>query len=137
MGFLIDTNLWVAVERGKLSAADIHAITGQAPVYLSPVNVAEIRYGVEVMKDVRQKQRAMSMLRRMRRKPLLRISSETGEVFGMIAAKLTQAGRGADFRIQDLWLAAQAIQRDFTVLTANAKDFKDVPGLKFVVVKVP
>ena len=137
MGFLIDTNLWVAVERGKLSAADLHAITGQAPVYLSPVNVAEIRYGVEVMKDVRQKQRAMSMLRRMRRKPLLRISSETGEVFGMIAAKLTQAGRGADFRIQDLWLAAQAIQRDFTVLTANAKDFKDVPGLKFVVVKVP
>lgn len=137
MGFLIDTNLWVAVERGKLSAADIHAITRQAPVYLSPVNVAEIRYGVDVMKDVRQKQRAMSMLRRMRRKPLLRISSETGEVFGMIAAKLTQAGRGADFRIQDLWLASQAIQRDFTVLTANAKDFKDVPGLKFVVVKVP
>ena len=40
-------------------------------------------------------------------------------------------------RIQDLWLASQAIQRDFTVLTANAKDFKDVPELKFVVVKVP
>ena len=137
MGFLIDTNLWIAVERGKLSAADIHAITKQAPVYLSPVNVAEIRYGVDLMKDVRQKQRAMTTLRRMRRKPLLRINSETGEVFGMIAAKLTQADRGADFRIQDLWLASQAIQRDFTVLTANAKDFKDVPGLKFVVVKVP
>jgi predicted nucleic acid-binding protein len=43
----------------------------------------------------------------------------------------------SDFRIQDLWLASQAIQRDFTVLTANAKGFKDVPGLKFVVVKVP
>ena len=137
MGFLIDTNLWIAIERGKLSAADIHAITRQAPIYLSPVNLAEIRYGIDLMKDARQKQRAMAMLRRMRRKPLLRITSETGEVFGMIAAKLTRAGRGADFRIQDLWLASQAIQRDFTVLTANAKDFKDVPGLKFVVVKVP
>lgn len=137
MGFLIDTNLWIAIERGKLSAADIHAITKQAPIYLSPVNVAEIRYGIDLMKDARQKQRAMSTLRRMRRKPLLRITSEIGEVFGMIAAKLTQAGRGADFRIQDLWLASQAIQRDFTVLTANAKDFKDVPGLKFAVVKVP
>ncbi len=137
MGFLIDTNLWVAVERGKLSAADIHAITKQAPIYLSPVNVAEIRYGIDLMKDARQKQRAMTMLRRMRRKPLLRITSETGEIFGMIAAKLTQAGRSADFRIQDLWLASQAIQREFTVLTANAKDFKDVPGLKFAVVKVP
>ena len=137
MGFLIDTSLWIAIERGKLSAADIHAITKQAPIYLSPVNVAEIRYGIDLMKDARQKQRAMTTLRRMRRKPLLRITSEIGEVFGMIAAKLTQAGRGADFRIQDLWLAAQAIQRDFTVLTANAKDFKDVPGLKCIVVKVP
>jgi len=137
VGFLIDTSLWIAVERGKLSAADIHAITKQAPIYLSPVNVAEIRYGIDLMKDAKQKLRAMTMLRRMRRKPLLRITSEIGEVFGMIAAKLTQAGRGADFRIQDLWLASQAIQRDFTVLTANAKDFKDVPGLKFVVVKVP
>ncbi len=29
MGFLIDTSLWIAIERGRLSAADIHAITGQ------------------------------------------------------------------------------------------------------------
>jgi len=137
VGFLIDTSLWIAIERGKLSAADIHAITKQAPIYLSPVNLAEIRYGIDLMKDAKLKLRAMTMLRRMRRKPLLRITGEIGEVFGMIAAKLARAGRGADFRIQDLWLAAQAIQRDFTVLTANAKDFRDVPGLKFVVVKVP
>ena len=137
MGFLIDTSLWIAIERGRLSAADIHAITRQEPVYLSPVNVAEVRFGIEVMKSAKQKQRAMAALRRMRRKPLLRITGETAEVFGMIAAKLKRAGRGADFRIQDLWLAAQAIQRGFTVLTSNAKDFKDVPGLKWVMVKVP
>ena len=137
MGFLIDTNLWIAVERGRLGAADIHAITKQAPIYLSPVNVAEIRYGIDLMKDAKQKQRAMSTLRRLRRKPLLRITSEVGEVFGMIAAKLVQTGRGADFRVQDLWLAAQAIQREFTLLTANAKDFEDVPGLRFVVVNFP
>ena len=137
MGFLIDTNLWIAIERGKLSAADIHAITRQSPIYLSPVNIAEIRFGIDLMKNDKQKQRAMSTLRRMRRKPLLRITGETAEVFGMIAAQLSQTGRGADFRIQDLWLAAQSIQRDFTLLTANEKDFKDVPGLKLVGVKVP
>ena len=137
MGFLIDTSLWIAIERGRLSAADIHAITRQGPVYLSPVNLAEVRFGIELMKNAKQKQRAMAALRRMRRKPLLRITGETAEVFGMIAAKLTQAGRGADFRIQDLWLAAQAIQREFTVLTSNAKDFEDVPELKWIAVKVP
>jgi tRNA(fMet)-specific endonuclease VapC len=137
VGFLIDTNLWIAIERGRLSAADVHAITQQAPIYLSPVNIAEIRFGLDLMKDARQKQRAMATLRRMRRKPLLRITGETAEVFGMIAAKLEQTGRGGHFRIQDLWLASQAIQRDFTMLTANEKDFKDVPGLKFVTVSIP
>ena len=137
MGFLIDTSLWIAIERGRLSAADIYAITRQQPIYLSPVNVAEVRFGIELMTNARQRQRAMATLRRMRRKPLLRITGETAEVFGVIAAKLTRLRRGADFRIQDLWLAAQALQRNFTVLTANAKDFRDVPGLKFVEVKQP
>lgn len=137
MGFLIDTNLWIAVERGRLSAADIHAITQQAPIYLSPVNLAEIRFGIELLTDSKKKQRALATLRRMRRKPLLRITGETAEVFGVLGAKLTKAGRRPGFRIQDLWLAAQAVQRGFTILTANAKDFRDVPGLKWLAVKIP
>lgn len=137
MGILIDTNLWIAIERGKISAADIYAITRQEPVFVSPVNLAEIRFGIELMSDPKQKQRAMAMLRRLRRKPLLRITGETGEVFGELAAKLSQTGRrGPDFRVQDLWLAAQAVQREFTLLTANAKDFQDIPGLKWVAAKV-
>jgi predicted nucleic acid-binding protein len=122
--------------RGGLSAADIYAITKQAPVFLSPVNLAEMRFGIEMMTDARQKQRATATFRRMRRKPMLRITAETAEVFGILAGKLTQAGRGHDFRIQDLWLAAQAVQRKFTLLTADAKDFQDVPNLKFLVVRL-
>ncbi len=137
MGFLIDTSLWVAIERGRLSAADVHAITGQAPIYLSPVNLAEIRFGIDRMTDAKHKQRAMAMLRRMRRKPLLRIGAETAEVFGTLAAALAKSGRGHDFRVQDLWLAAQAVERKFTLMTSNAKDFRDVPGLKLVAVNAP
>ena len=39
MGFLIDTNIWIAIERGRLSVTDIHAVTRKAPIYLSPVNL--------------------------------------------------------------------------------------------------
>jgi len=35
VGWLIDTSLSIAVERGTLGAADIHAITRQDPVYIS------------------------------------------------------------------------------------------------------
>jgi len=137
VGWLIDTSLWIAVERGALSAADIHAITRQDPVYLSPVNVAEIRFGLELLRPGPQKQRATAMLRRLRRKPQLRITVETAETFGSLAARLRKAGRDPHVRVNDLWLAAQAIQREFRLLTSNARDFADIPGLDMVVLKVP
>lgn len=137
MGWLIDTGLWIAVERGTLSAADIHAITRQEPVYLSPVNVAEIRFGIELLRSGPQKQRATAMLRRLRRKPQLRITTETAETFGLLAGMLRKAGRHPDVRVNDLWLAAQAIQRGFRLLTSNAKDFADIAGLQVVVLKMP
>ena len=133
MGWLIDTSLWIAVERGALGAADIHAITRQEPVYLSPVNVAEIRFGLDLLRPGLQKQRATAMFRRLRRKPQLRITVETGETFGILCAKLKKAGRDPYVRVNDLWLAAQAIQRDFRLLTSNARDFADIQGLQMVV----
>ncbi len=137
MGFLIDTNLWVAVERGIISAADIHAITRQQPVYLSPINLAELHYGAELVTRPALRLRARAMLKRLRRKPLLRITAETAETFGVLAAKLAKAGRAHDTRVQDLWLAAQCVQRGFTLLTNNARDFRDVPGLKMTCLKLP
>lgn len=137
MGWLIDTSLWIAVERGALAAADIHAITRQEPVYLSPVNLAEIRFGLELLRSGPQKQRATAMLHRLRRKPQLRITLETAETFGSLAAQLKKTGRDPHVRVNDLWLAAQAVQRDFRLLTSNAKDFADIPGLRMVVLKPP
>ena len=90
MGWLIDTSIWIAVERGQLGAADLHAITRQEPVYLSPINVAELQFGVDLLRSGALKQRAAAALRRMRRKPQLRITVETAEVFGSLAAALKQ-----------------------------------------------
>ncbi len=137
MGWLIDTSIWIAVERGAFAAADIHAITRQEPVYLSPVNIVEIRFGLELMRPGTKKQRAIAMLRRLRRKPQLRITIETADTFGMLAARLKKTGRDPYVRVNDLWLAAQAVQRNFRLLTANARDFADIPGLHLVVLKLP
>ena len=134
---MIDTNIWIAVERGRLGAADINALTRQEPVYLSPVNIAEIQFGLEMLRAGALKQKAAATLRRLRRKPQLRITVETAELFGILAARLKKAGRDADFRINDLWLAAQAIQRDFTLLTSNPRDFANIPDLKTVSLTIP
>ena len=133
MGFLIDTDIWVAVERGTLAPADIYAVTGTEPVFLSPVNVAELQMGIELVKDEATRRKALAAMRRLRRKPLLRMDCGTGEVFGHLAAQLRKQGRGEEFRVMDLWLAAQAVQRKFRLLTLNERHFKDIPGLNLVV----
>jgi predicted nucleic acid-binding protein len=76
-------------------------------------------------------------LRRLRRKPQLRITVQTAEVFGQLAGRIRKAGGDPHVRVNDLWLAAQAIERDFQLLTSNAKDFSDIPGLQMTVVKLP
>ena len=132
MGFLIDTCVWIDVERGMLAPADVAAITADAPVYL-PVTLAELKFGADAAPDAATRQRRLAALRRIQRKPLLVIDGNTADIFGSLAAKLKAGGRGHRYRVQDLWLASQAIQHGYSLLTRNEKDFRDIPGLDLVV----
>ena len=58
-------------------------------------------------------------------------------MFGSLAASLKRSGRDTAHRINDLWLAAQAIQRNFTLLTSNPKNFRDIPRLELVALRLP
>ena len=137
MGWLIDTSIWIAVERGTLAAADIHAITRQDPVYLSPVNVAEIRFGLDVAAIRSAEAASHRDASPAPPKTPTEDHRRNGRDFRQPGCK-TQKGRKRSTRsVNDLWLAAQAIQRDFRLLTSNAKDFADVPGLQMVVLKLP
>ena len=137
MGWLIDTSVWIAVERRRIDIADVHAITAPARVYASPVNIAEIQVGWELVAPGPLRQRVAESLRRVRRLIRLQITQETGIIYGRLFAALERSGRSGEFRSNDLWLAAQAVQRDFRLLTANPKDFADIPGLKMVALPLP
>lgn len=132
MGVLIDTCIWIDVERGVLAPADVQMITGSEPVFISPVTIAELAFGVEMAGGEDIKLKRAAALERLKKKPVLTIDSDTGSIFGRLSAALRKQGRGADFRIQDVWIASQAIQNGFPVLTKNTKDFKDIPGLSLL-----
>jgi predicted nucleic acid-binding protein len=132
VGFLIDTCVWIDVERGALAPADVAALTRDAPVFLSPVTIAELRFGAEIVKDAGIRQKRLAALRRLQRKPLLPMDGGSGEIFGSLAATIKAAGRQHRYRVQDLWLASQAIQHGFGLLTRNRRDFADIPGLDLV-----
>ena len=57
MGYLIDTCVWVDVEQGRLAPSDVASITADAPVYLSPVTIAELQAGVDLAADPDTRQR--------------------------------------------------------------------------------
>ncbi|ABQ24256.1 type II toxin-antitoxin system VapC family toxin [Geotalea uraniireducens] len=133
MGFLIDTCIWIDVERGTLAPADVAAVTGEEPVYLSPVTIAELKFGAENAKTADLRQKRLAALTRLKRKPLLMIDETTGEIFGDIAAQIRKHGKQHQYRVQDLWLASQAVQHGFRFLTHNRKDFADIPGLQLIV----
>ncbi len=137
MGFLIDTCIWVDVERGALAPADVARFTGANAVFISPVTIAELKFGVEVTPDLHIRQKRQAALHRLKRKPLLRIDETTGEIFGSLAAQLKGLGRQHRYRAQDLWLASQAVQHGMFLLTYNEKDFSDIPGLSLCIMSIP
>ena len=132
MGFLMDTCVWIDVERGALAPADVEVLTRGEPIFISPVTLAELRFGAEVAEDPGIRQKRLAALRRLERKPLLYIDGTTGGIFGSVAAQIKAAGRQHRYRVQDLWLASQALQHGCRLLTRNDHDFEDIPGLSLV-----
>jgi predicted nucleic acid-binding protein len=122
--------VWIDVERGHLAPADVAALTRNEPIYLSPVTIAELKFGAEATISPGTRQKRLAALRRLIRVPALSIDAATGEVFGQLAAAIKSSGSQHVHRVQDLWLASQAIQHNFGFLTRNRKDFEDIPGLE-------
>ena len=134
MGFLIDTCIWIDVEQGRLAPGDVASITGDASVYLSPVTIAELKFGAEAATDAAIRQKRMAALSRLRNRPLLTIDGDTGEIFGGLVAAIKFSGKAHRRRVQDIWLASQAIQHGYRLLTRNQRDFSDIPGLELAVI---
>jgi len=134
MGVIIDTSIWIDVERGRLAPADVAAITGSEPVYLAPPVLAELEYGVHRARTPDQRQKRAAAVARIRKKPCLVMDAETGLTFGRLAADLDAVGRPSTHRVQDLWLAALAVQHNLKVLTQNQKDFLGIPGLTVLLI---
>lgn len=134
MGVVIDTSVWIDVERGRLKPVEVASVTGDEDVCLTPTVLAELWYGVHRAATTAERNRRLAAMTRLRRKPCLVIDDDTGEIFGRLAAELDSRGRPSRHRLHDLWIAASAIQHGYRLLTRNKADFSDIPGLQLVTV---
>lgn len=129
MGVIVDTTVCVDVERDVLTIEQLAAQLGDEPLFLSPVTVAELEYGLQRAKSDKERTRRKAALARLMAKPGLPIGRATAEIFGRIASQLDAAGRPARHRAQDIWTASLALQHGYKVVTQNRSHFDDIPGL--------
>ena len=71
-------------------------------------------------------------LRQVESRPTLDVSMHAAAACGRLAATVKLAGRSPRPRYNDLWIAAQAIEHNFQLLTLNPVDFADLPGLRLM-----
>ena len=130
MGVIWDSCIWVALAAGQITKQALIDATGVAPVMTSVVSLGELSFGVHACADPAERARRAAFFRQIESSPMLDISKHTAEAFGLLCASLKQAGKSPRPRYNDLWIAAQAIENSYVLLTLNSKDFANMPGLQ-------
>lgn len=129
MGILIDSSVFIAAERGRLSLAGHLAGQEHEPVALSVLTAGELLHGVHRAADPERKtQRERFVEGILVRFPVVEFGLEAARVHARLWAELL--GRGETVGAHDLIIGATAIAMDFQVATVNARDFKRIPGLR-------
>lgn len=129
MGVLIDTSVLIGWER---SGADVEArVRGREDeaFFLSAITASELLHGVHRAGDrVRRAKRSAFVEAILDIFPLLPVDLPTARMHAELWARLAEEGRMIG--PHDLWLAAAALAHGLTFVTANAREFGQVPGLQ-------
>jgi len=133
VGVIFDTSIWVGLSNGQIDERAIIAAAQEQPVFTSVISLGELAFGVQACTDPAMRALRAAFLRQVETRPILDVSTHTAAAFGVLAASEKQAGRSSRRRYNDLWIAAQAIEHNYLLLTANPADFANLPGLRLAV----
>jgi tRNA(fMet)-specific endonuclease VapC len=124
---LLDTNIYSALARAEQDV--VRRAELAEGIYLSVISLGELRAGFIGGSLREQNER---MFREFLDRPtanLLLIDEQTTETYGHLVNVLRR--QGTPIPMNDVWIAAQAMQHDLTLDTRDAH-FRHVPGLKLV-----
>ncbi len=124
--YLLDTN----VVSPLLTATEPHLVqriaeVGETTVCTSTIVLGELRFGAQLAQRPDLMERIDHLTRRM---TILPLANATAERYGRLRAELRRQGTGVS--ANDLWLAAQALTFDLTLVTRNQREFSRIPGLR-------
>ncbi len=132
LGVIFDTSIWIGLAAEQVDKDAIIGTTEKQPVFTSVISLGELAFGVESCTDPTRRALRAAYLRQVETRPILEISRHTAAAFGRLSASVKQAGRSPRPRYNDLWIAAQAIEHNYLLLTSNPADFAGLPGLRLL-----
>jgi tRNA(fMet)-specific endonuclease VapC len=128
VGYLPDTNVWIAVLRANHPGvtARMSAPERRNDTFLCSIVQAELYYGAYRSAAPTKNLALLSALFPLF--PSLPFDDKSADVYGKIRADLERIGKVIG--PHDLMIAAIALANDLTLVTHNVSEFSRVPGLK-------
>lgn len=131
MGLIIDTNVLIDAENGRLDLAKLSLLSHYVDAYISVITVAELFAGVHMAKKPEIHIRRAAFVEGIISKiPALEFTEEIARVYAELYAHQLEQKSKFSANVHDLQIAATAIVHDYAVLTINLNDFKKISGLK-------
>jgi predicted nucleic acid-binding protein len=128
VGFLIDSSVIVASERGQLRTTDLRERLATEPAALAAITVSELLHGVHrADTTARRKRRAEFVEALLEKVAVLPFDLAVARTHAAIWADLARAG--SPIGAHDLQIAATALTFKLTVATRTEREFRRVDGL--------
>ena len=123
--YLLDTNILIAALKGEPCVRQRLETLPLSDLLLSTIVLGELEFGAEKSTWAdRNRQRLAELTRRL---PLIGLEASTARHYARIRMQLERMG--TPIGANDLWIAAQALTADATLVTNNQREFLRVQGL--------
>lgn len=133
MGLVIDTNVFIDAENGRLDLTRLDSFSDNGDAYIAAITVSELLTGVHLARTaeirIRRSAFAEGIIAKL---PVLEFNEEVARCYGELYAHFLRPRAKATTNVHDLQIAATCIAHGFAVLTSNISDYKKVPGLNIV-----
>ncbi|WP_297749612.1 type II toxin-antitoxin system VapC family toxin [uncultured Tessaracoccus sp.] len=122
--YLLDTSIWIELLRGNESVVQRMQRCSPQTIRLSPIVQGELETGRQLSQSADQAEMLEWVYHSF---PRNAFGDTVARQCGVVRAQLRRAG--TPIGVNDTWIAAEALAHGQTVVTANERDFRRVPGL--------
>ena len=128
MGILIDSSVLIEIERGRIDPAPHLQRHGPDQAFVSVISVSELLYGAHRTTESALRHRRVAMAEAVLAQfKVLPIDITVARLHAQVRAELDT--HGTPIGPHDAWLAATCLLHGLTMVTANLREFRRVPGL--------